>query len=367
VTRRIRLVLLLHAAAIAAVLAAALLGAGLPLAAAGVLQPPAFTALAVLVSLLVLIAGAAILSRWVGRPLERMMAAARVLGGASPELPPLGLPGEEGEPGLSRAAVAFERLAAALAFERRGLAAKVEELEAANRKLAEARAELDRSERLATVGRLAAGIAHEVGNPLGAIGGYAELARDRALRGAPAAEVADFLERILAETRRIDAIVRDLLDFSRPSPDALAPVRLASALDAALRLARVQPRFRGVEVETELQDDLPSVVADERRLAQVFLNLFLNAGDAMEGTGKVRVAARAVEGGMEVLVADSGPGIPPENLPHVFEPFFTTKEPGEGTGLGLSVCHGIVSSFGGTIVAASGSGGARFLLRLRTR
>jgi len=364
---RLRLALVLQAAGLAAVVAAVLLAGGLPLAARGALRPRPFAALVALSALAVLGAGALALGRWVGRPLERILRAARGLGSDARELPPLGPPGEEGGPGLARAALAFERLAAALAAERRGLAAKVAELEAANRSLAAARAELDRSERLATVGRLAAGIAHEVGNPLGAIVGYAELARDRARRGGGGAEVMDFLDRIAAETRRIDAIVRDLLDFARPGEAALLPVSLAAAVDAALRLARVQPRFRSVNVALDLPADLPPVLADERRLSQVFLNLFLNAGDAMAGTGEVRVGARGSGGGVEVVVEDTGPGIPPADLARVFDPFFTTKAPGQGTGLGLSVCHGIVASFGGEIAAEAGAGGARFVLRLRGR
>jgi signal transduction histidine kinase len=360
----VRLALLLQAAGLAAAVAAVLLAGGLPVAAAGRLGPGRFAALAALAAVAVLLVAAAFLGRWVGGPVQRMLEAARALGETSRELPPLGPPGEEGGAGLARAALAFERLAAALAEERRGLAAKIAELEAANRSLAAARAELDRAERLATVGRLAAGIAHEVGNPLGAIGGYADLARERARRGGDPAEVDDFLGRILDETRRIDAIVRDLLDFARPLPPALAPVRLAGVVDAALRLARVQPRFRDVRVAADLPAGLPDVLADERRLAQVFLNLLLNAGDAMDGGGDVTVRARASGGAVEVEVWDSGPGIAPEHLPHVFEPFFTTKGPGRGTGLGLSVCHGIVTSFGGTISVAGAAAGARFVLRL---
>jgi C4-dicarboxylate-specific signal transduction histidine kinase len=257
--------------------------------------------------------------------------------------------------------VAFERLAAALGEERARLAAKVSELAAANGRLEAAREDLLRADRLATVGRLASGIAHEVGNPLGAIAGYAELARARLRDGRGAAEAEEYLARIGADAARIDAIVRDLLDFARPAPAALAPVEVRAALDAAVRLARMQPRFRDVEVDVEL-GAAPRVLADERRLSQVFLNLLLNAGDAMGGRGRVRVSARAVPGGrLEIEVSDGGPGIAPEHLARVFDPFFTTKEPGEGTGLGLAVCHGIVASFGGALAAANAPGGGAAL------
>jgi C4-dicarboxylate-specific signal transduction histidine kinase len=266
--------------------------------------------------------------------------------------------------------VAFERAGAALAAERARLADKVVELERANDELLRARESLLRADRLATLGRLASGIAHEVGNPLGAITGYVELARAR-LRGTPQPEVDDFLGRIGAEASRIDAIVRDLLDFARPAPPALGAVDLAAAVDGAVRLARVQARFREVEVTVDLSAAAGPVLADERRLAQVFLNLFLNAGDAMAGRGRVTVASRPLPAGagaprLEVTVADTGPGIAPEHLGRIFEPFFTTKEPGKGTGLGLAVCHGIVASFGGAIAAANvPGGGAVFRLELQ--
>lgn len=365
---RIRAVLLLQAAAIAAAVAAALAAIGPPLLRAG---PRGFAALAALVALATLAVGVGVLFRGVARPLDRLLAAAERLGADAPhDLPPLGPPGDAG-PGLSRAALAFERLAAALAEERARLAAKVDELAAANRRLEDAREELGRAERLATVGRLAAGIAHEVGNPLGAIAGYADLARARLREGRGAADVDDWLGRIATEAQRIDAIVRDLLDFARPAPPALRPVDVAAAADAAVRLARVQARFRDVEVRLDLPPALPPVVGDERRLAQVILNLLLNAADAMRGRGRVDVAARALpaEAGasrVELSVADTGPGIAPEHLPRLFDPFFTTKAPGEGTGLGLSVCDGIVGSFGGELSAANGAaGGAVFRVVLR--
>ena len=250
----------------------------------------------------------------------------------------------------------------ALGGERARLAAKVDELSAANRALAETRESLLRSERLATVGRLAAGVAHEVGNPLGAITAYAELARSRLPEGA--AEACDYLVRIGAETRRIDGIVRDLLDFARPAGLRVERVALADAVDGAVRMARMQARFRGVEVEVRVPPGLPAAAADERRVVQVLVNLLLNAADAMGGSGRIDVAAREEGGALEVTIADAGPGIPAADLPRVFDPFFTTKPPGQGTGLGLAVCHGIMESFGGAILARSEpGGGAVFTLR----
>jgi two-component system, NtrC family, sensor kinase len=352
----VRALLLLQLVALAAAVILLVLGLGLPLLGRGALSARALGTVAAIAGVALIALGAALLFRAVARPVERLLAAAERLG-ADAGLPLLGPPGDRESPGLGRAAVAFERLAGALGDERARIAAKVEELERANAELARARESLLVSERLATVGRLASGIAHEVGNPLGAIAGYVELARNRVAAGAPAAEVDDFLARMGAETGRIDGIVRDLLAFARPAPPALAPTSVAAAVEGALRLARVQSRFRSVEVELAISPELPAVVADERRLGQVFLNLLLNAGDAMEGQGAVRIAAERAGDAVEVTVGDRGPGIAVEDRGRVFDPFFTTKEPGRGTGLGLAICHGILTSFGGAIAVGDRPGG----------
>jgi signal transduction histidine kinase len=358
----LRLVLVLDAVALGAAGAALVLAVGLPLAARGALSPRAVVAAAAGLAAAVTIAGAALLLRQVGRPVDRVFAAAEALGAGAEDLPFLGAPGDAAGRGLSGAAVAFERLASALAAERARLAQKVGELERANDELVRARASLVRAERLATAGRLASGVAHEVGNPLGAISGYAELARDRLAAGeAGRADTDDFLRRIAAEAQRIDRLVRSLLDLARPAAPVIGAVDVGTPVDAALRLARIQARFRDVAVEVAIPAGLPRVSADEGRLAQVFLNLFLNAGDAMGGAGRVRVAARAREGRVEVEVRDTGPGIPPADLARVFEPFFSTKPAGEGTGLGLAISQGIVESLGGELTAANAEGGGAVL------
>jgi signal transduction histidine kinase len=332
------------------------------LGASGRASPAALAGVGLAVAAFVIWGASSMLVRRVARPVERILAAAGRLQAAAPgELPVLGDSGL----GLDQAALAFERTAAALVEERARLAGKVVELTDVNGALAEARASLVRTEKLATVGRLAAGVAHEVGNPLGAVSGYAELARAR-LGPDPDPQVKDALDRIAAAADRIDRIVRDLLDFARPAPLEVRAVSVPRAFDAALRLASVQGRFKGVEVEIGLPEDLPPVLADERHLSQVFLNLLLNAGDAMSGEGRVRAVGRRAGDRVEIEISDSGPGIAAEDLSRIFDPFFTTKDPGQGSGLGLAICHSIVESLGGTIDATSPpGGGAAFVLRLR--
>jgi two-component system, NtrC family, sensor kinase len=160
--------------------------------------------------------------------------------------------------------------------------------------------------------------------------------------------------------------VRGLLDFARPGPVDLAPISVPAALEAAIGLARVQPRFGTVRVEVEAPAAVPRVLGRDREMSQVFLNLLLNAADAMDGEGEVRVRVRPEGAQVEIEVVDSGPGIAAEDLPRIFDPFFTTKPPGAGSGLGLAVTHSLVDSFGGTIEAGNaGEKGAVFRIRLR--
>lgn len=307
-------------------------------------------------------AASSMLIRRVARPVERILAAAEAIQRRSPGSLPL--VGEAGV-GLDQAALAFERTAAELGEERARLAVKVEELTRANRALEDARESLVRTEKLATVGRLAAGIAHEVGNPLGAISGYAEIARSQLPPGGDS-QLEDSITRIASAAARIDLTVRGLLDFARPVTLELGPVAVLAALEAALQLARVQPRFRDVEVAVRIPADLPRVLGRDRELCQVFLNLVLNAADAMNGRGRIDIDAVAGTELVEISLADTGTGISPGDLASVFDPFFTTKAPGAGSGLGLAITHSIVESFGGTISAGnSGGKGAVFRLRLK--
>ena len=308
------------------------------------------TALAV-ASVFVVWAASSMLIRRVARPVERILTAAQAIQPRTPESLPL--VGEAGL-GLDQAALAFERTAAELAEERARLAVKVEELTRANRALEDARESLVRTEKLATVGRLAAGIAHEVGNPLGAISGYAEIARSRLPPGGDS-QLEDSITRIASAAARIDLTVRGLLDFARPVTLELGPVSVPSALEAALQLARVQPRFRDVEVDVRIPGDLPRVLGRDRELCQVFLNLLLNAAQAMTGRGRIVVTLGRSGDSVVVEVRDDGPGIPAEIRDRVFEPFFTTKA--RGGGLGLPIARRTAELHGGSLVFNCPPGG----------
>ena len=208
-----------------------------------------------------------------------------------------------------------------------------------------ARDELMRSERLATVGRLAAGVAHEVGNPLASVVGYLEYLRDD--RGVSPEVRVDLHTRMDRELERIRLTVRNLLDFSRPSPAEPEVVDLADIVRSAVELVRVQRRLKGVDINYE--GETPAVRAVAERLRQVLVNLLLNSADALSGSGTVVVHLSVADGFAVVEVVDDGPGVPAEMVSKLFDPFFTTKPTGEGTGLGLAICQRIVEEGGGRL------------------
>lgn len=261
-------------------------------------------------------------------------------------------------------ATSFNAMARDLKADREALEVQVEELRRTTRELREKEESLLRSEKLASVGRLAAGVAHEIGNPLTSILGLLELVEGGDLT---AAEQAEFLRRIHAETDRIHHIIRDLLDFARQDEPARdtggADVR--AAVERAVGLVVPQKDMRRVTLERRVQDELPEVAVSEERLVQVLLNLLMNAADAIDGEGSILVGVDADEEAVTIRVEDSGPGIAPEVADRLFEPFVTTKASGAGTGLGLAVCHAIVDRAGGSIRVERGAGGgACFVVRL---
>ena len=274
----------------------------------------------------------------------------------------------------------------------RDFATLAERLNRMTDRLLDAQSQLVRSEKLASIGRLAAGVAHEVGNPLGAIGTYVEVLRRR---GADP-EVMTGLTR---ELERVDRIVRSLLDYARPQEDPLVPVDPDRIVRAAFELLRAQGAFRNVTADADLGMHVPEIMGRAHVLEQTLVNLLLNAIDATPPGGSIIIGARrwayepgqslpkrasdlgdvrfprvserrparvefaAGQPGTLIFVADSGPGVTPEDREKIFEPFYTTKEPGHGTGLGLAIVARSVHEMGGVVwVDQAREGGAAFKL-----
>jgi two-component system NtrC family sensor kinase len=225
------------------------------------------------------------------------------------------------------------------------------------------------SEKLAAVGQLAAGVMHEVNNPLATIGACVAAIEARLGHGGDVA-VREYLEIIETEVHRCTRIVDQLLDFSRPrrGREDRRPTDLNPLVDQTLFLLKHHQRFKRLAVERDFQQGLPPVLVDGERVIQAFMAILLNAADAMErgGSLRVRTGARPAAGGQVVVeFTDSGTGIPPAELARIFEPFFTTKTPGRGTGLGLTICYGIIEEQGGRITVDSQPGrGTTFRVHL---
>ena len=274
----------------------------------------------------------------------------------------------------------------------RDFATLAERLNRMTDRLLDAQSQLVRSEKLASIGRLAAGVAHEVGNPLGAIGTYVEVLRRRG--GDP-----EVMAGLTRELERVDRIVRSLLDYARPQEDPLVPVDPDKIARAAFELLRAQGAFRNVSADTDVGMHVPEVMGRAHILEQTLVNLLLNAIDATPLGGSIVIGARrwAYEPGQSlpkrasdpgdsrfprvserrparvefadgqpgtlIFVADSGPGVTPEDREKIFEPFYTTKAPGQGTGLGLAIVARSVHDMGGVVwVDNAREGGAAFKL-----
>jgi len=274
-------------------------------------------------------------------------------------------------PELAELGASFGIMTERLLHEEDKLRSKIDEVERATERLRETQDRLVRSERLASVGRLAAGLAHEIGNPISALMGLEDLVL---AGGLSPEEERDFLQRMRKETERIHRILRDLLQFARPAAQPLAgePEQEPGDVETAARdtaaLVAPQRSLQDVSLTLELNPGLPAVSLGHEQLMQVILNLVMNAADAVGAGGKVRVAAALANGNVLLLVEDDGPGVDPRVRSQLFEPFVTTKDVGKGTGLGLAVCRGLVESAGGSIALdLEYSRGARFIVDLPTR
>ncbi len=225
-----------------------------------------------------------------------------------------------------------------------------------------ARQQVSRAEKLASIGRLAAGVAHEINNPLTGVLTFAHLLRQKPHMSE---EDQQDLDLIIHETTRAAEIVRGLLDFARERPTMMEPLDINDVVRRTVRLIANQKKFEHIAIEEVLQNDLPEVRGDMNPLQQVLLNLALNACAAMPNGGRLTISTAASDGRVTLCVADTGCGIKEELLEKIFEPFFTTQPVGKGTGLGLSVTFGIVEQHDGTIEVQSKEGqGSTFTIGL---
>lgn len=222
--------------------------------------------------------------------------------------------------------------------------------------------QLRHADRLASIGQLAAGVAHELNEPLSNIMGFAQLAQKA--EDLPEAARLD-LEKIVKATLHGREIIRKLLVFARQAPAAKAPVDLNMVVEDALFLLEAGCEHPGIRFRRELADDLPKLEADPVQVRQIVVNLVINAIHAIKGAGVITIRTQGAESAVELVVEDTGGGMMAEVAARIFDPFFTTKDVGEGTGLGLSVVEGIVTGHGGTIeVETSPGSGSRFRVRL---
>jgi signal transduction histidine kinase len=321
--------------------------------------------------LVLVVFGNFLLSKIVIKPIKRLVSMADDF--ERTDLPSIMAKSERNE--MDHLTSALNRMVKRLGEHKERLEAHIRSLEAANLELKRAREEVIRSEKLSSLGRLSAGVAHEVGNPIGSILGYTNLLTDHV---ADKEEAMDYLKRIEKEVRRIDAIVRELLDFSRPTPSVLSAVDVNALVSESTSFLSRQRLMASIDMETRLEEDVGMVWADADQLKQVLINLVLNARDAIEGGGAVTISTRRMTpvpeeidstahpvDTVEIAVSDTGKGISLEEVNKIFDPFYTTKPPGQGTGLGLAISLRIVETFGGSIQVESKEGeGSVFAVRL---
>lgn len=322
--------------------------------------------------LVLLVFGTYLLSRIVIRPIKRLVKTADHFEDTEVFSPGTDTSRNE----IAHLTISLHRMLKRLAENKEQMEAQILSLEKANQELKEAREEVLRSAKLSSLGRLAAGVAHEVGNPIGSILGYTDLLTARVEQDT---ESQDYLTRIKKEITRIDTIVRDLLDFSRSSPSEPTSVDVNVLVSEAASFFSHQKVMASVDLETCLGENVGMVWADPDQLKQVLVNLLLNACDALNDRGNLSIATtripclevEKVGSGqqqaevIQIAVSDTGKGIPTSELNKIFDPFYTTKPPGKGTGLGLPISLRIVESFGGSISVESIEGkGATFTIRL---
>ena len=220
------------------------------------------------------------------------------------------------------------------------------------KELEQTQIQLLQAEKMASLGKLAAGVAHQINNPLGGIILFAGLMLEEYDLQEAARED---LNRILRDAERCKDTVKELLEFARQTRHEMRPLDINKAILRTLFLLENQTLFQNIEIVRQLDDAIPPVRGDSQQLNHLFMNIILNAAQAMGGNGKLTVSTTrgANNQRAHIAIADTGPGIPPDVMPQIFDPFFTTKEEGEGTGIGLSLVYGIIENHGGTIRAVN--------------
>jgi two-component system NtrC family sensor kinase len=317
-------------------------------------------------TIILVLFGIYLLSRTVVRPIHRLLSITEQFKDGE-EFPNLAdsSPNEIGR--LSRS---LNMMLKRLDENKKELKAHISSLEKANQDLRKAQDEIIKSEKLASVGRLAAGVAHEIGNPIGITLGYLELLKDGTLSKE---ESRDFLKRMESEISRISQTIRQLLDFSRPASGEMEQTGIHDLIMETVNMLKPQPMMAHIKIRPVFQASKDTVRADPNQLKQVFLNIIMNAADAMtneevpneETAGTLTIKTIDAEDSIELRFEDTGSGIPGQELAHVFDPFYTTKETGMGTGLGLSVCYRIIEGMGGSIRAESTQGeGATIIIEI---
>jgi two-component system, NtrC family, sensor kinase len=293
--------------------------------------------------------GSFVLSRIVVRPINRLLTATEKITG--------GQYGQRlnvsGSAELARLATAFNDMASTLRSKDQQVTEQMAALEKANSDLRDAREETIRTEKMASIGLLAAGMAHEIGTPLASIMGYAELTSGEQPDN-PA--IQDYARRISDDCSRIDRIVRGLLDYSRPRALSGENADVRGVVLSTVDLMAQQGVFKQVNISVDIDEGQLPARCDQHQLQQVVINLLLNSRDATPPGGTITVRAGREGEHIRLDVIDSGTGISAESMKHIFDPFFTTKPPGKGTGLGLAICARIVEGFGGRITAANNAG-----------
>jgi signal transduction histidine kinase len=313
---------------------------------------------AVLYGAVLVLFGVYFLNRAVVRPIRRLQAMSqRIAAGDLEQAVPV-----EGPREIADLAGSFNTMAAALRQSHVETEAHIHALQQANAEVRLAQQELIRSEKMASVGHLAAGMAHEIGNPLGAVVGYLEYLKGESLSG----REKEILDRALTETERIDRLVRELLDYAAPARRETQTFDPVAAMAEARNILRHQGAFDGLGFDDHLPPNLPATNMVRHQLVQVFINLLINARDASSAGGTIRLSGGEDGGRLWLSVADAGAGMSPEVLAHIFDPFYTTKAPGKGRGLGLAVCQRVVGEAGGRIEVRSAPGkGSEFTVWLK--